>query len=185
MKSLKTMLPLATLGLFAALPLTASASPEEPGVYLGGGIGYERINSENFPDDSDELKDERTAYKGLFGFRLNPIISLEGQFIDFGDAVDGPLNVEATGWTAGVVLNLPINEFISPYAKAGYLFWDSKLSVDGFGGGKFKDDGSDPFYGFGLKLGLSERLDLRVEYERLKLDDTDVDLASVNLQFNF
>ena len=185
MKSKNKILPLAVLGLFSSLPLMASASPEEPGLYLGGGIGYERINSEEFPNDSDELKDERVAYKGIFGFRFNPVISAEGQYVDFGDAVDGPLNVEATGWTAGLVLNLPINDFISPYAKGGMMFWDAKASVDGFGGGSVKDDGSDPFYGVGVKLGLSERLDLRVEYERMKLDDTDVDLASLNLQFNF
>lgn len=183
MKALKAMLPLAAVGLLAAVPLTASAA-DHPGIFLGGGIGYDRIESEDFPDDTDNLKDERTVFKGLAGFRFNQVISLEGQYLDFGDATDGPLDIEATGWTAGLVLNLPINDFIAPYGKGGMLFWDVDASVDGVPG-KISADGNDAFYGVGVKLRLAEPLDLRIEYERFKLDDVDVDLASVNLQFNF
>ncbi len=192
MKSLKTILPVAAAGILCSLPTFAFAQQEnDAGLYLGGGIGYERIESEDFPNSEDEfenLSDNRVAYKGIAGFRFNRMFSIEGQYVDFGDAADGPLSVEADGWTAGLVVDIPVTERISPYGKIGMLFWDAEASVDNVPG-SVSDDGNDVVYGVGVRFGLAENLDLRLEYERYTFSvedtDTDVDLASANLQFNF
>lgn len=183
MKTAKTLVPLAALGALALLPAAASAGvPEEPGIYLGGGVGYDRIEGEDFTGGGDEFEDERVTYKGIAGFRVNRIFSIEGQYIDFGTAEDGDNRVSADGWTAGGVVTLPMFEYVHPYAKAGALMWDA----DGrFAGVRGSDDGTDFTYGVGARFSMTDRLGLRLEYERFEMSDVDVDMASANLTFDF
>lgn len=184
MKTTKTLIPLAALGTLAFLPFAASAggAPDQPGIYLGGGVGYDRIEGEDFTGNGDDLDDSRVAYKGLAGFRLNQIFAIEGQYINFGTAEDGDNRVKADGWTAGAVATLPMFEYVHPYAKAGMLFWDA----DGrFGGVSASDDGSDFTYGVGARFSMTDNLGLRLEYERFEMSDIDVDMASANIQFDF
>lgn len=158
----------------------------ETGLYLGGGIGYNRVESNDFPNDDDELEDDHVGYKGIVGFRLGGVFSIEGQYIDFGTSENGDNEVEADGWTVGVVAALPIFEAINPYAKAGVLMWDADgrtgLGTQLTSG---SDDGTDFTYGLGLRFNLTDSLALRTEYERFALDEIDVDMASANLVFMF
>ncbi|MFA5940597.1 MAG: porin family protein [Sinimarinibacterium sp.] len=176
----------ALLALVAALApagVQAATSPlDEPGLLLGGGIGYHRINSEDFPEDGDDLKDERVGYKGIAGVHLSEIFSIEGQYIDFGTAEDGDNRVDASGWTAGATLKVPVFPRIYPYAKAGALFWDA----DGRSAAiNASDNGTDFTYGVGVQFNLTDFLQLRTEYERFELSDTGVDMGSANLVFSF
>ena len=41
------------------------------------------------------------------------------------------------------------------------------------------------FYGFGVRIGEGPGLQLRVEYDRMEVDNADVDMGSVNLQYLF
>lgn len=190
--------PAALVGVLALAPLTAGAQsmddPEydEPGIYLGGGVGYNRIETQEFPNDDDDIEDSRVSYKGIAGFRVNRVLSFEGQYIDFGTAEDGENNLKADGWTVGAVLTLPLSPYINPYAKAGALIWDA----DGTSVNpdtpisnptliKSSDDGTDFTYGVGVNFDLPGNLALRTEYERFELSDTSVDMGSANLIFNF
>ncbi len=168
------------LGLATLAPQIATA--QDPGLYLGGGIGYNRIEGEDFTGDGDDFEDDRVSYKGIAGFKLGRMLSLEGQYIDFGTAEDGDNRVEADGWTAGAVLDLPLTENFSIYGKGGALFWDAEGR---FANVRVDDDGTDPFYGAGARFALSQNLGLRIEYERFELNDTDIDMASANLLFHF
>lgn len=184
MKPSTTTIPLAALGSLALLPFAAAAAgvPDQPGIYLGGGVGYDRIEGEDFTGNGDDLEDSRVAYKGLAGFRLNRVFAIEGQYINFGTAEDGDNRVKADGWTAGAVATLPMFEYVNPYAKAGMLFWNA----DGrFSGVSASDDGSDFTYGVGARFSMTDNLGLRVEYERFEMNDIDVDMASANIQFDF
>lgn len=177
--------PLAVLGTALAWPLAAAAQDrpaDHPGLYLGGGAGYNRIEGEDFTGNGDEFEDSRISYKGILGLRLTPTFFVEGQYINFGTAEDGANRVKADGFTTSAVLDLPIWEFVHPYGKIGALFWDA----DGrFSNVAASDDGTDLTYGVGLRFAVTERIDLRTEYERFELNDTDIDMASANLQFNF
>ena len=183
MKSMKSLLPVAALGALVAMPMASFAQDAgSSGIYLGGGVGYNRIESQDFPNSNDDLEDSRVSYKGLVGLQLSPNFALEGQYINFGTAEDGANQVKVNGFTAGVVADLPLTEWFSPYAKAGALFWEA----DGrFSGVNANDDGTDFTYGVGARLGLSDNVDFRLEYERFELSDTEIDMASANLQFNF
>lgn len=172
----------AALGMGTLLPQLAAAQSPGPGLYLGGGIGYNRIEGEDFTGDGDKFEDDRVSYKGIAGIKLGDMLSLEGQYIDFGTAEDGDNRVDADGWTAGAVLEIPLTQNFAAYGKAGALFWDAKGR---FANVRADDDGTDPFYGVGARFALSQNLALRIEYERFELNDTDIDMASANVLFHF
>lgn len=183
MKLKHKLLPVASVAAMALVPTLAMAQPvDRSGIYLGGGIGYSRIDSENFPGNTSDLKDERTSWKGIVGMQVNQYLAIEGQYIDFRTAEQGAARIDIDGWTAGAVLSMPVHERVAIYGKAGALFWDA----DGrFGPIRTSDDGTDFTYGAGVRLGLMPALDLRIEYERFEMNDVDVDLASANVVFNF
>lgn len=183
MKLNKNLLPVAALGAMVMMPALASAqSNDASGLYLGGGVGYNRIESQDFPSSTDDVKDSRVSYKGIVGINLSPNFALEGQYINFGTAKDGANQVKADGWTAGAVVSLPLVDWFSVYGKAGALFWDA----DGrFASVRSGDDGTDFTYGAGARFDLNDAVDFRVEYERFELNDTDMDMASANIVFKF
>lgn len=176
----------ALLAVLAALPLCASAGPAplnaNPGFYFGGGAGYNRLNGEDYTGSGDNLNDKRMTYKGLAGFRLNPNVSLEGQYLDFGTAEDGDNRVDAHGVTAGVVVEAAGPRYLHPYAKAGVLFWDADSR---FSNVSRNDDGTDFTYGAGVRFVANSRLDFRTEYERFEFNDNRVGNLTATLQFNF
>lgn len=184
----KTRLPLAGLTLLAVLPPAVSAQEmphQQSAFYIGGGVGYSRVGSEDFPTNDEDFNDNRVSWKALAGFRFNPILSLEGQYIDFGKAEGSLAEVKAHGWTAGLVADLPL-PYLQPYAKAGALFWNADFdSSVGVGGFHRSEDGTSFTWGGGVRFNLAQNLDLRVEYERFTFEDTHVDNASAALQFSF
>ena len=184
MKYVKILLPL-TAAAIIGVPVAASAqAPMEPNArgYIGGGLGYFRLNDEDFLDEDDDLKDNRWAWRVFGGIEANRVFSLEVGYVDFGESEDGNATMEADGWTIAGMAALPITPFFAPYARVGQLFWDRDRE---FGPLSRSDSGNDMFYGLGARLTLSDNVDLRLEYDRMAIDDTDLDMGSVNVQFRF
>ena len=105
-------------------------------------------------------------------------------YTDFGEVSDQGSTFEAAGIPVSVSAALPISPVFAPYAKLGQLFWDAEGPGTTEAGNQ-NYDGDDTFYGVGARLGLSQAMDLRLEYERFSLDEADVDMASAALAFNF
>ncbi|WP_028081838.1 porin family protein [Solimonas soli] len=195
MKYKKLLLPALAMGAVVAMPMPALADDlphREPGFFIGGGAIYTRVKNEfyesdDFPNQPDDFDDDHVSWKALAGFRFNPVLSIEGQYVDFGDAENNSARAEADGWTAALVADIPLR-YVQPYAKAGALFWNEDAHIRGTNL-KASDDGTDFFWGLGVRVPLGEGVDLRAEYERYDLDgdnvDTKIDAASLNLQFNF
>lgn len=187
----RTMLPLAArlggpvlVAALAALPLQAADSPlrANAGFSLGGGAGTNSLNGDDYTGDGNDVDDTQVSYKGLAALRLNHVVSLEAQYVDFGTAEDGGNRVKAHGVTAGGVFDVPMTRYVHPYGKAGALFWDS----DGqFSNVRRSDDGIDFTYGAGVRFLLGRHFDVRTEYERFELNNNDVHTISGMLQFNF
>lgn len=150
--------------------------------YVGGGLGYYRLDDEDFLNENDDLKDNRTAWRAFAGAEFGRVFSLQTDYIDFGKTEDGNARMEADGWTISGIAAIPLTEGFAPYAKVGQLFWDRKREQGLF---SVSDDGDDVFFGLGTRFTLTGHLDLRLEYERFTLDDTDLDMASAALQFRF
>ncbi|MCH8497358.1 MAG: porin family protein [Marinobacter sp.] len=171
-------------GLVFSSPQTLAQSPSTPEVrpYIGGGVGYYRLNDEDFLDEDDRLKDNRSGWRVFAGFDVNKVFALQADYIDFGKTSDGNARMEADGWAISGIAALPLSEHFAPYAKVGQLFWDRKRVL---GPLSINDSDNDMFYGAGVRLGLSEHTDVRIEYERFGIDDTDLDMGSVSLLFRF
>ncbi|MCP1727230.1 opacity protein-like surface antigen [Natronospira proteinivora] len=167
--------------------VTAQATAEDPldqelRGYVGGGFGYYRLDDEDFLDEDDELRDNRAAWRVFGGLEFNRIFSLEVGYNDFGETNDGELSLDADGWTIAGVAAIPVSQWFAPYARVGQMYWDRERSI---GPISHSDDGDDMFYGVGARFTLSETTDLRLEYDRMAMDDTDLDLAALYVQYRF
>jgi opacity protein-like surface antigen len=171
---------IALVGSLALLPAIAPAA--DSGAYLGGGAGYYRLNDDDFLDENNRFKDNRWAWKAHGGAQFNEVLSLEGGYMDLGKLSDGTLRLEADGWFVAGMAHLPITPRFAPYAKIGNLFWDVSASSPL---GSASRSGNDLFYGAGMRFRVTEALQMRVEYDRMKIDNCDVDIGSVNLQYHF
>lgn len=163
----------------------------QPEFSIGGGYGLTKIKGGDFDEDE--------AAKKLFAMvKFNEYIGVEASYIDFDEAGNSVLSMDAKGGGLALVFEAPISEMFSLYAKGGQLWWEADTSVSAL---NVRDDynGDETFWGGGVKVRLTDNLDLRVEYERFNFDisrdeidvlqqddiDMDVDFASVNLQFTF
>ncbi|TVP54638.1 MAG: porin family protein [Halomonadaceae bacterium] len=167
------------------IPLTATAqSASDPSVqgYIGGGLGYYRLNDDDFLDEDDRLKDNQSAFRVFAGAEFSRVFSLQADYIDFRKTSDGNATMEADGFAISGMAAIPLTPFFAPYAKVGQLFWDRKRSL---GPISSSDDGNDMFYGVGTRFTLASNVDLRLEYERFTLDNTDLDMASASIQLRF
>ncbi len=173
----------ALLATLAGLPFAAAAAVgPSHGFNVGGGAGSNSLEGADYTGNGNRVKDTQMAYKGLVGYRLGPVVSLEAQYINFGTAEGGGNSVDAHGMTAGALFEAPMSRHVHPYAKAGALFWDA----DGeFSGVRRSETGTDFTYGGGLRFVLGRNLDLRTEYERFEFTTADVHTISAMLQFNF
>ena len=190
MKKISALAPgLVLAGSLMAAPSTVIANG--PSIYGGGGIGYFRLNDDDFLDDDDDFKDNRTGWRAQVGAQFNPILSIEGGYVDFGNLNDGPLRFSSDGGFAAALVHLPLGTF-APFAKIGQLWWD--VDREGPSGGGLltppalsgqRSSGNDTFYGVGVRIGEGPGLQLRLEYDRMEVDNADIDMGSINLQYRF
>lgn len=170
-------------GTALAIALGATAfgvqAAEDNGFYLGAGAGQAYV-------DDGIFDDEDTAYSGFVGYQFNRHFALEGGYADFGeiepDVLGSKLEASSTYLTAvGIV---PFTDRFSGYAKAGIGRWDLDTELPGLIGNN-DDNGTDPTYGVGLQYRFNDLVALRGEYSRFEIEDSEVDLAQVQVRFDF
>lgn len=185
---------LATAGLLTSVSLSASMAAiaddfnvDDSEFYLGGGYGQYSIKWE---DENTEFDDDAEVLKAYGGMKINEFVGAEIVYLNFDEANDFDSNATIHGLGFAGILSAPLHERFSLYAKGGWFTWNAEVEATLPVVGTVSEDmdGGDWFYGGGLKFGLAEHLDLRVEYERYELDDDidpEIDVASVNLQYSF
>ena len=146
--------------------------------YLGGGFG-------KVDYDADEISsfDDPTGIELIVGNAITRNISVEGSYIDFGEANDGIApnwRLSATGLTVGALFNFPVNEKLDLFFKLGLNSWDAELKEDGFGT-LGEDDGTDTFYGIGAAIKMDNNISLGARYNTYDFDGDDVTMLSINL----
>lgn len=160
-----TALAMATIVVAVLLPSVAAA-----GITVGANLGSARVNEGNFEGSDTGWK----VHGGISG----SVLGLEVGYVDFGSfgGGDGP---RAKAWAPGLTLGLPLG-MAKVYGKAGVAFFDVE-------GSAFTEEYSDedPFYGIGLRFGMTPGLGFRAEYERYQFDNEDVDMAQAGLELNF
>jgi OOP family OmpA-OmpF porin len=176
-----------------ALGFSQSAAAQEPdtsGFYIGAGLGQFDVkidDLEGVGDVLEELDADDSAWKIIAGWRFNPFISIEADYIDLGapngnfdaSGSSGQYELDLAGFGAYVVGTLPIGIFEAS-AKLGYYFHDIDVHVDfdniGPNNGDVLDSeesGEALTYGIGAGVTLFERLNAKIEYEFFDIDDVD------------
>ena len=164
---------------------SAVAQENDEGFYIGGGVGQFNVKIDDF-DDTDEavesLDDDDTAWKAFVGWRMNPYFALELAYIDFGapsdrataSGSDGDFSVDLSGFAPYVIGTIPLGP-VELFGKVGYYFYDVDASVDLDNGPDFDSSSSeqDLLYGFGVGMTFFERLNARLEYEKIDSDLVD------------
>jgi opacity protein-like surface antigen len=155
--------------IVATLPLAAAA-----GVTLGANLGSARMNQSDFEGDD-------TGWKVHAGSNFGEIIGGEIGYVDFGKYQLAPNEQDsgADAWTAAVTVGVPIG-LASVYGKAGA----AATAVEG-SSVREESKSTDPFYGVGLRIGMTPGLGFRAEYERYQFDNFDIDMAQAGLEFRF
>lgn len=161
-------------------------SPEnDEGLYIGLGYGAFDVQVDDV-DQTDEaierIDDDDNAWKVFAGWRLNPYVAFELNYVDFGDPSDrlessgssGDYQLELSGFQPAVYGTFPLGP-VELFGKLGYYFYDVNLDIDldDLGDDVFRSDTSEEAwsYGFGVGATLFERLNAKLEYEKV---DTDV-----------
>lgn len=184
-------------GLISSVALAQSDSRDnwrlDPEFSIGAGYGLTKLKDGDFDEDE-------AAQKVFVLLKFNEYIGVEAAYIDFDDAGNDTFNIDPKGKALDLVLELPISEGFSLYAKGGQLWWDADTNIDTADFVLSDDyDGDETFWGVGAKFRLAEHLDLKLEYERFNFEisrneinvlqtndiNVDVDYANVNLQFTF
>ncbi len=180
----------ATVLALSGVTGAAYSADNDSGFYLGGGVGQFNVKIDDI-DDTDNaierLKDDDTAWKAFAGYRVNPYLSLELAYIDFGNpngratasGSSGDYQVKLSGFAPYVIGTIPLGP-VELFGKIGYYFYDVDLTadIDNPTSPDFRSSSSDEdlLYGFGAGITLFDHLHARLEYERIDsdvLDDAD------------
>lgn len=177
--------------LVGALAVTCSivalAEDNESGPYLGAAYGEFDVTIENIEGLTDAVQDldtDSSAWKAFFGWRLNPYLAFEGDYIDLGDAdggfdasgSSGDYTLELSGFGVYAIGSLPLGIF-ELTGKLGYYFHDVTIDVDmdNIGPGNGDVIGSDESgeawsYGVGAGVTFLDHIHAKLEYEVMDID---------------
>ena len=162
---LTTSLASAVLIAAALLPVTALAE-----VTLGANLGSARVNEGDF-EGSD------TGWKVHVGSSFQQFIGGEVGYVDFGNlGGEGP---KANAITPAITAGIPLG-MARLYGKGGVAFIDAEGTAVSE---EYKEN--DPFYGVGLRFGMTPGVGFRAEYERYRFDGEDIDMAQAGLEISF
>ena len=184
---MKKVIPLALLVLHA--PAFAEEVYTQDGYF---GFHYSMLNQET---DADDI--EPAGLQTRFGVQVNPYVALEGRLgygVDDDTLKAGAATVTLDPeWLVGayVKLGLDRRQPVAPYVLLGHSTAQAEVTTDVttstlLGSASFRETedvtASDPSYGAGVDINLSETAALYAEWVQLD-DDDDFDLTTINLGF--
>jgi len=187
---------------WALLPAAALADQNQ-GFSIGGGVGRYDVtinNATEFGNVIDNYSTNDTAYQFFAKWRFAPFLALEGQYMNLGtnSSYLGPvteLRTHISGWAPWLVGTLPLGPtnsgVVGPFelfAKVGEYFY--QYHADYITPAGVYLTSSDTYnhlvYGGGLGLVFVQRLDVRLEYDALNIQNTNRSNALwLTAAFNF
>ena len=180
------------------------AFAEDPGWYIGGGVGPTSTDLGTGDFDDGSLTsgdvDEGTGWKVYGGYQVMKHFAVEGGFTDLSEITfdgvagsggfygAGPVNVnmEADGLFVTAVGIIPLNQHFSVFGKAGFMNWNSDVTLISANLGPigFDDDGTDTMFGVGVEFLKKENFSLRAEWETISNSDN-LNRITGNLLYRF
>ena len=175
---------------------------------VSGGEVSDFLRSLGYGSPSTSADNKDTTYKFLLGYRLSPVVSVEGFYADLGryntrSSVTTPTagsvsaDYKAKGYGVDLVLSAPISDAFSVYGRLGVMQAKTEATFGSSGSvGLLSNRGSKnktgQHYGVGLQYEINPAIALRGEvetYRKLGDDSTGgelkVDVVSVGAIFRF
>jgi hypothetical protein len=164
------------------------------GFYLGGGVGdfSSAVDEINDLDDVDDVgidfSDSDNATKLFAGWHFNRFFAVQADFVDFGDS-SGFVTTSARGTSdvqglaPSIVGTLPLGP-IELFGRLGMMFYEIDLNLTG--GRLIDESGEDLVWAAGLGIDVLDRLNLRLEYEEIDIQELDeADALWLNVAWKF
>lgn len=160
------------LCLALALPaVPAMAEDMESGLSLGVDAG--RAEARNACDNVINCSSDDTTVRVSLGWQFTPMIGIEAGYASFGTVFESndnnfSANQDANAWTLSVLGTIPVADRFGLYGRVGAARFDNDASGLVQGVPVSSENETKPFFGAGLKFGLTENVALRAEYQRYK-----------------
>jgi OmpA-OmpF porin, OOP family len=176
----------AVLAMLFLAAAPAVAADVDHGLYIGAGITNTSVEVD---DPTFSLDDSDNGYKVILGWRIFNFLAVEANYVDFGTVEDsqGGTDVSASsdGTDLSALLILTLGKHVDIFAKGGYVSWDTEIDSNNVNVDS-NNDGNDLLYGLGGAFRIGDSLQIRAEYERFEIENTDsFDLGSVSATFTF
>ena len=174
-----------------AMAVAGSAAAQMRGeahTYIGASGGEAKFRTECSSLFTCDRKD--TAWKVYGGSNMGDVLGLELGYTDFGKIRVSGGETDAWGASVSLTAGVPIGDRFSVFAKGGGVYGrtDVKASASSLVDSGHKT-GWGTTYGVGAALGLTRAVQLRVDWDRYKLDFAggrrDIDLLSAGVQMRF
>ena len=164
------------------------------GFYIGGGIGdfsssVDEINNLDQIDDAGiDFSDGDNAMKVFAGWNFNRFFAVQADYVDFGESsgavtpsVSGSSDVQ--GLAPSIVGTIPIGP-LELFGRVGMMFYEIDMNLTG--GRLIDESGEDLVWGVGLGIDVLDRLNLRLEYEEIDIEQLDeADAVWLNAAWKF
>lgn len=199
-----------------AVLASTSAFAEDPlGWYFGGNVGRTRANFEGpatiapligpgFVVNSTSKDEHDTGYKLFGGYQVNRNLAIEGGFFSLGEnsytfntTPSGSFtgNSKVRGLNLDLVGILPVTDRFSVFGRVGAAYAQNRTSFTNTGAvpanmSSPRASGTNLKIGAGMQYAFTDRLSVRAELERYRIDDPirnkgHIDMASVGLIYRF
>ena len=173
----------------AATPAFAADDDHDSGFYLGAALGD---FSANYTKPGDVTSQHLTfnrddASRIMAGWRFTPYVAFQLDWSDYGRSQAAVsqlgLTTKTDAWTPSVIGTIPIGP-VELFGKLGESFYN--VTVNDNSGRLVNSSGNDILYGVGVGVTVIKRLNLSLEYERIKLNSFDrPDAVWLNASWRF
>ena len=169
----------------AAAPLSVPAADNPTGAYVGAGLGRFNLKMDSLRDVPSAVSDIRdsndNAWKGFVGYRFLPFLGVEAAYINLGRPGDrfdatgsnGNYDVKVSGFAASLIGTVPVGP-VELFGKIGQYYYDLDTRIDLDSPGpdvRTKHSQNDFVWGGGVSFVVLERVELRAEYERFRINE--------------
>jgi opacity protein-like surface antigen len=175
------------IGSIAALCLCGGATTyaAEAGTYVGISFGNATIAVDEF-----NFEESDTGYKVYVGYTFNPYAAIELSYGTSGtptlETPTGSAEVSATPVVASAIVSIPFQRMFAGFAKIGFSFYDSDTTTrQGIQTTSATDSSINLAYGIGASWAFLERYEVRIEYEKIVVDDGGFSMMSIGGVYRF
>ena len=188
------MKKIALAGLLTAMMATASAQ-----VYVGGAIGQARVNLACADYDLGCDKSD-TGHKLYVGYKFNPLIAIEGAYVNFGKATRGHTDsgyritesFESSGPIVAAAFRYAAHPQLSLVGRVGVSFLSTKYNESAQNypfAYSTTDESVKGYVGVGVEFALNKNLRITADADfttaEVMNEKGSVRLLSVGLQYGF